>query len=236
MNASADTARITARDARPGAATRTAAASCAPVALALCACASPASAHLVQSGVGPFYDGAAHLFLSPEDLVVVLALALLAGLYGRDVARRLVLTLPVAWLAGMVLGSRMPGPSDAAWLPIASLAVGLLVAIHPKLASILPAVLAAAIGLAHGFYNGRAITETSTSPTAGAGIVSAVAVCSLLIGALATAMDRPWQRIAIRALGSWAAAFSLLVLAWAYRPTPPASTAPAAESPMTSGE
>ena len=37
-----------------------------------------ASAHLVTSGIGPFYDGVVHFLVSPEDLAVVLALA--AGL------------------------------------------------------------------------------------------------------------------------------------------------------------
>jgi hypothetical protein len=30
--------------------------------------------HLVNSGLGPFYDGIAHLFVTPEDLLAVIAL------------------------------------------------------------------------------------------------------------------------------------------------------------------
>ena len=49
------------------------------------------SAHLVSTGVGPFYDGAAHFFVSFEEILPVLALSLFAGLEGpgrRTSARR----------------------------------------------------------------------------------------------------------------------------------------------------
>ena len=39
-------------------------------------------AHLMTTGLGPFYDGLAHLFVTPEDLLPVLALSLAAGLRG----------------------------------------------------------------------------------------------------------------------------------------------------------
>ena len=62
-----------------------------------------AQAHLVSTGIGPVYDGMSHFVLTPEDLLPVLAMALLAGLNGAG--RPLVLfVLPVAWLAGGLAG------------------------------------------------------------------------------------------------------------------------------------
>ena len=192
-----------------------------------------AFAHLVESGVSPFYDGAAHLFVSPEDLVVVLALALFAGLNGRVDAKRLVVALPLAWLVGLAAGLALPGPGNTPWLPAGSLVIGVLVAINPALgrivedarapahstdaSTLIPTALGLLLGLAHGFFNGRAIADTDTSPLAGAGIVGAVTVVVLLAAALTTTLRQPWQRIAIRALGSWAAAFALLAIAWTFR-------------------
>ncbi len=63
----------------------------------------PAQAHLVTTGAGPFYDGAAHFFLSFEELLPVLALALLAGLRGARYGRWLIAVLPPAWLLGAAL-------------------------------------------------------------------------------------------------------------------------------------
>jgi hypothetical protein len=51
-------------------------------------CPSPASAHLNSTGMGPMYDGLLHFFLSPEDIVPVVALALLGGLRGPQYGRR----------------------------------------------------------------------------------------------------------------------------------------------------
>jgi hypothetical protein len=46
-----------------------------------------AHAHLMNTGFGPFYDGLTHLFVTPEDLLPVIALALLAGLRGPRFGR-----------------------------------------------------------------------------------------------------------------------------------------------------
>ena len=42
-----------------------------------------AKAHLVSTGLGPFYDGVTHLLVSPDDLLGVIALSLLAGLNSK---------------------------------------------------------------------------------------------------------------------------------------------------------
>ena len=59
-------------------------------------CPTPAHAHLNSTGMGPIYDGLMHFFMSPEDLVPVLALALLAGLRGASYGRRALFVLPGA--------------------------------------------------------------------------------------------------------------------------------------------
>ena len=88
---------------RPSAPMPRARAPAAVVATLLLAGPGVVQAHLVTSGLGPFYDGALHLLLSPGDLLGVLALALLAGLRGPAAGRLAVMALPMAWLlAGMI--------------------------------------------------------------------------------------------------------------------------------------
>ncbi len=60
--------------------------------------------HLVTTGLGPFFDGVGHLFLTIEDLLPVIALALLAGLRGPAAGRRVLFLLPPAWLLGGAIG------------------------------------------------------------------------------------------------------------------------------------
>jgi hydrogenase/urease accessory protein HupE len=45
--------------------------------------ATPAQAHLMNSGFGPFYDGLAHPLISPEDLLPAVAMTLLASCWRR---------------------------------------------------------------------------------------------------------------------------------------------------------
>jgi len=178
-----------------------------------------ASAHLVNSGVGPFYDGIAHLFLTVEDLVLVIALGLLGALAGKPAARGLVLALPPAWLAGALAGRQITLTLALDFVPaIGILAIGLLVAIDPRLPAPAPALLAMVLGLLHGFLNGRAMAGTATPFPAALGIVAAVATVCLPVAALGVSLQQPSQRIALRVLGSWAAAIGLLSLAWQVRP------------------
>lgn len=60
------------------------------------------SAHLVTSGLGPVYDGIAHVLISPEDLIPVLGMGILAGQNGPRAARAALFTITALWLAGGV--------------------------------------------------------------------------------------------------------------------------------------
>jgi hydrogenase/urease accessory protein HupE len=72
---------------------------------------SRAEAHLVTTGLGPIYDGISHVFLSPDDLVPIVAIALLAGLNGPAVGRRALFALTAAWLAGGMAGVLVGQPT-----------------------------------------------------------------------------------------------------------------------------
>ena len=187
--------------------------------LGVCAVPSAADAHLVTSGVGPFYDGAVHFFVSPGDLVVVIALALFGGLSGRRTAKFLVIALPLAWLAGAILGHRAGVPEAPAFLQaVGILITGLLVAVNPKVPGFLPPALAVVLGLMHGFMNGRATFLSNTAFLAAIGITAALGLVVLLLAALAASLNGGWQKTTARVLGSWAAAIGLLSLAWSLRP------------------
>jgi hypothetical protein len=73
-----------------------------------------AEAHLPSIGLGPVYDGIFHLLLGPEDLIPVIALALLAGQRGAGSSRRILWILPVAWLAGGLTGMFIGTPRGSA--------------------------------------------------------------------------------------------------------------------------
>jgi urease accessory protein len=187
------------------------------VALVLAAGAPQAHAHLVETGLGPVYDGIAHFALTPEDLMPALALAVLAGLRGRDHARRVILVLPVAWLLACLLGTSMKisPPESLSWLPL--LVLGGLVAADFRLPIAATTALAVALGLLQGFANGYAMAQAGAGIRGGIGIVSAVFVVATLGAACAVAWQSGWLRIAWRVAGSWIAASGLLLLGWSLR-------------------
>ena len=176
-------------------------------------------AHLMTTGLGPFYDGLAHLFVTPEDLLPVLALSLAAGLRGPAGGRAALFVLPPAWLAGVFLG-RLFSPH---WIwpvfsAVLTIAFGALAAVDRRLPASLIATLAALLGLWNGSWNGIELVRSGGAVFGtGVGIAAAVFVVVTLIGALAAAIRAAVPRIAARVAGSWIAAAGLFMLGWSLR-------------------
>ena len=132
-----------------------------------------AQAHLVNTGLGPVYDGVSHFALTPEDLVPALALALLAGQGGPRAGRLALFALPAAWLLGGLAGLALGGPSEAPLLTTVSfLGLGGLVAAEARLRAEWVAALAAVVGLLHGGLNGTAMAQAHLGVLGRAGIVA----------------------------------------------------------------
>ena len=175
-----------------------------------------AHAHLVNTGIGPVYDGIAHLFVSFEDLLAVIAIALLAGLNGPLAGRRMLFTLPLVWLLGGLAGTLIPAaPLPLAPATLSLLVIGVLAALDIRLAPAAVAALALVLGLLHGWQNGVAMAVAGLQATGLVGTSGAVFVVAALVAALVVALRRPWTRIAVRVAGSWIAASGLLLLGWA---------------------
>lgn len=177
----------------------------------------PAQAHLVETGLGPVYDGIAHFALTPEDLIPALMLAVLAGLRGKEHARRAIFVLPLAWLlAGLVgSGTRIALPGAFAWLPL--LILGALVAADFRLSASATAAIAIVIGAFLGLANGAAMAGAGAGMRGVLGIVGAVFVVSTLAAGAVVAWQAGWLRIAWRVAGSWIAACGLLLMGWSLR-------------------
>lgn len=179
-----------------------------------------AEAHLNSTGMGPVYDGLAHFAMSPDDLVPVLALALLAGLRGADAARRALFALPATWLMGCLLGMNAPAVNvGSAWAALNFLVLGGLVAADAKLSPRVLSALAVVLGLAHGYLNGSGLGRSGQSFVAVLGLTSAVFVTIALASSFVVRLRAHWARIAVRVAGSWIAASGLLMLGWALRGT-----------------
>jgi hydrogenase/urease accessory protein HupE len=177
-----------------------------------------ARAHLTDTGLGPIYDGIAHLLLSFDDLLPVVALALLAGLNGARAGRLVLFILPIAWFAGGIAGVLAAGAAPPAIVTSLSLlALGVLTAASAQLRPALVVFLAVALGLIHGWLNGAAIATAGREASGLIGIAGTIFVVVALGSAVVVSLRKPWTRIAVRVAGSWIAAVGLLVLGWSLR-------------------
>jgi hydrogenase/urease accessory protein HupE len=177
-----------------------------------------AQAHLVNTGLGPFYDGVSHFALTVEDLLPAFAMALLAGQRGATAGRLTLFALAGAWLAGGLGGLGWPIATEGAVLTTGSLLVlGGLVAVEAPLPTGLVTALAVALGLLHGWLNGSAMAQARLGALGLAGIVTTLFVVVALGAALAAGVRASSARIAVRVAGSWIAAIGLLTLGWSLR-------------------
>ncbi|HEY6342562.1 MAG TPA: HupE/UreJ family protein, partial [Bryobacteraceae bacterium] len=156
-------------------------------------CAVPAEAHLNSTGMGPFYDGLSHFLMSAEDILPVLALALLAGLRGAAFGRRALFVLPTAWLLGGLVGlSAAATQGNALLAAIWFLFLGALLAADAKLSLRMITVLAASVGVYHGYLNGTGMGQAETAAVALLGLAFVIFVLIALAAALAVRLQAQW--------------------------------------------
>jgi hydrogenase/urease accessory protein HupE len=189
---------------------------CATVAaLAILCWSGPAHAHLMTTGVGPFYDGALHVLASVDQLLPLLALGLLAGLRGKAAGRAVLFGLPPALLAGAAAGRWGPPlPFIGVASTVLLLALGGLVAADVRLSLRVVIVTAVGCGLLVGYANGVAMAEARLGVVSLFGIATAGFVAAALVPAFVVSLRQAWMRIAVRVAGSWMVALGLLMVAW----------------------
>jgi urease accessory protein len=176
-----------------------------------------ADAHLVSTGFGLFYDGVTHLALSPDDLLSVLAIALLSGLCGARHVRAVLFILPIAWVVAGWLGLQR---ATEVSVPVANalsfMVVGALVAVDLKVPWPMVVGLALGLGLLHGFVNGTAMAQGDGGVVPLLGTAAAVFVMVALVAGCVVSLRAAWARVAVRVAGSWITAIGLLMLGWAF--------------------
>ena len=174
-----------------------------------------AEAHLVTTGLGPLYDGVMHVLLSPDDLLPVVAIALLAGLNGPTAGRRTLFALTATWLIAGAGGFLLRAPWLFGAATAASfLVLGILVAADRRLKPALVTALGITVGLLHGWLNGVAIAEAQREALGLVGIATTIFVIAAFTAAIVVSLRSGWTRVVVRVAGSWVAAIGLLMLGW----------------------
>jgi len=180
-----------------------------------------AEAHTAMEGSNHFTSGILHPLLTPAHLLVLIALGILLGQHSP--LRMRVILRVFAPLAGIALGltasGRIPGAHPAVLAAVA-LGAGAMVAFGkeppPVLRWAIFAAGAVAIGLDSGVETGTRTAAVTTLLGTWTGLLLFLFAIAYY-ASLAAAQPRKWLHIALRVAGSWIAAISLLMLAFALR-------------------
>lgn len=178
-----------------------------------------AEAHLVVTGLGGVYDGAAHLLTTFQDIAPVVTLGLYAGRRGPAASRLAVAALPLGWMLGgglALIGGGLSPIVSAGAAAAALMGLGLLIALDIGVPISLLGALALALGGVRGAGDLADIGRGSNLLALGG-----MAACAFMAIALAASVTLPIRRfaflIATRVAGSWAAAVGLLLFGWLVR-------------------
>ena len=178
-----------------------------------------AFAHSLSTRFGDFYGGLLHPLSSLELGMGFLVLALLAGQQDKRGARLVLAWFIGAMLVGAVLASWLPTLAEQVRLPNLGLAalLGVLVAAAPRIPYFVLPVIGFASGVLSGIGNGLAMAP-ETAPHL---FIPGLAISGLLVVtplvAFVTTLERHWQLVAVRIVGSWIAASGLLISAFYLR-------------------
>jgi urease accessory protein len=175
--------------------------------------ATPALAHSVSKRFGDFYGGMLHPLTALEHLLPILGLSLLAGQQGPRDARCVLLLFPAGLLAGAVFAGYVEPVWFIIWFNrLSFIAVGLLVAAATRLPLSVLGTTAFVLGLSHGVENTADVAPSIAMHLFVPGAVVTGIAMVAIFAAIAVSLAVPWQRIAIRVLGSWIAAIGILVI------------------------
>ena len=172
-----------------------------------------AHAHDIVDGVGGFQGGFLHPLLVPAHTLSVLAFGLMSG--QQDRPRVFLMALfPAALMATIAMIVAAMSLTIAQTLLLAcGAAAGLLAALAQPMPRAVPAAILATGALSLIFDSVPSVVSKLDTLTALSGTALAATLVFGLVAYATANLNRDWQRIGIRILGSWTAASALLVLA-----------------------
>ncbi len=172
----------------------------------------PAFAHAMQ-GVGDFYAGMLHPIVTLETALPLAAISLLVGQQRRETAIRLVAAFPIALLVGAMLAVRADAPSELIVVELILTAVlGVLVAFARRLPNWPVLAPGIGLGICAGWSNASEVFGQVSAFRFVAGLVVGGLLLLVYGNGLVRSLKVEWAQIAVRVVGSWIAAVSILVL------------------------
>lgn len=176
-------------------------------------------AHSPIQGIGNFYNGLLHPVLVPAHLLLLMAVGLLLGQQGSKAIHSVLGIFAFATIAGLTAAWFSVASETEGFILVMSAAIGLVIAVAPKVTLLWCGVIALLAGFLLGIDSAQ--EELSGKDKLVTLFGSGVAIYFLVLYPMVLAdylNKKAWQKIGIRIVGSWVAASSLLVLALLFLP------------------
>jgi len=165
--------------------------------------ADTASAHSGTGLAGGFASGFAHPFSGLDHLLAMVAV----GLWGAVLGRPLIVALPVAFPAMMVVGAGlgmfgMPMPPVELGIALSVLMLGGAIALSWRAPVVVAVAIVAVFALFHGYAHGKELPSAADPIGYSAGFVFATGLLHLAGIAIGTVRDRRGGAMATQACGT----------------------------------
>jgi hydrogenase/urease accessory protein HupE len=169
-----------------------------------------------------FLQGLQHPLLTPSHLIILIALGILLGQQGRQHSTVGLLVFSVSVFLGLVI-TRFYSPEitlEISLLVIAGV-ISMLIILKLSLPRLIMIVFAMLTGGLIGVESAPVLIpglKASRIYTDMAGSLISVSLILLLVTVIAIFINRLWQGIALRIMGSWLFASAMMVLALMFAP------------------
>ena len=183
--------------------------------LVLCGLFMPgvAMAHSFIPGAGSFVNGLVHPFVIPAHIIGIVMLGMFVGQHGSQAMKWPLAAFMLSVIAGLLFSIVWQWSLLQLLILVTCTLLGLAVAIARQLPLSWLAVLVAVVGLMLGLDSPQAGLIGRERLAAFFGTLLGCFFGLVYVAAITEILNRPWQKIGIRVLGSWGAASALMVLA-----------------------
>ncbi|MBA6412510.1 HupE/UreJ family protein [Parahaliea sp. F7430] len=171
--------------------------------------------HSPIAGIGQFYGGLLHPLMVPAHALALTVFALLIGQSGIRAMRLGYPPFMLCLAVGLVLAGFdiSLGLNSEQGLLVIALLCAALVALQWRPPLSLFAVLGTGLGVLIGADSGVQGLSRQETFAALLGCWLGATIALIVVAGVVELLQRPWQRIGVRVIGSWGVASSVLVLA-----------------------
>jgi urease accessory protein len=170
-------------------------------------------AHEFIPGAGSFINGLVHPYVIVQHIIAMLILGMFIGQHEWLALKWSLPVFLVTVFAGLYISTFWLWPPIQLVILVVCMLLGLAVAIARPLPLVGLALVVACIGVMIGLDSPQLELFGFERWKAFLGTAIGTIIALLLMAAITRVLDKPWQQIGIRILGSWGAASALMVLA-----------------------